>query len=259
LVATSIVAALQGRIRHIKLEYPVVDNCETRWFSMTATGPEEQAMAESGIVITHQDITERMAWEKRVRRNDHLFKATTENALDLIAIVATDGRTVYASPSYGKTLGYGAQAMAKSKLLDLVCEQDRPAFRDNCKIGLSRGISPFFEYSVLHQDGQFHQMEARAVAVDNPGGERDSILLISRDISAKKEAERERARMETQLRHAQKMEAIGQLSAGIAHEINTPCQYLSDNLKFLQEAFNGFSKVISSLGTMLESLRRPSC
>jgi PAS domain S-box-containing protein len=252
LVAVGILAALEGKIRQIKLEYPAASDGQTRWFAMTATGLEGVTGTEGPVVVAHQDITDRMAWETRVRRNEHLFKATTENALDLIAIMAADGRTVYASPSYGKTLGYGAPAMAKVKLLDLVCEQDRPGFRENCRIGLGSGLSPLFEYGVLHHDGQFREMEARAVAVDNPGGERDSILLISRDITAKKEAEQERARMETQLSHTQKMEAIGQLSAGIAHEINTPCQYLSDNLRFLQEAFGGFAKVTASLESVLE-------
>jgi PAS domain S-box-containing protein len=247
LVAASIVSALQGKIRRIKLEYPVGAGAQARWFSMAVTGLE--APAHAGVVVAHLDITERMAWETRVRRTDNLFKVTTENALDLIAIVTAEGRTVYASPSYGKALGHGAAAMAGGKLLDLVCPADQPGFRENCRIGLRSGISPLFEYSMLHRDGQVRQLEARAVAVDNPGGERDAILLISRDISAKKEAERERLSMETRLRHAQKMEAVGQLAAGIAHEINTPCQYLSDNLRFLQEAFAAFAQVTSLLGS----------
>jgi len=253
LVAIGILSALRGKIRRIKLEYPVGDGDRIRWFSMAITGPEEGAEAEPGLVVSHTDITERMAWETRAKRNEHLFKATTENALDLIAIVAADGHTVYASPSYAKTLGQGAPAVAGSKLLDLVFDPDRPCFLEHCRIGLGAGISPLFEYRVQHQDGRLLHLEAWAVAVDNPGGERDSILLISRDVSAKKEAERERATMETQLRHAQKMEAIGQLAAGIAHEINTPCQYLNDNLRFLDDAFASFHQVTAGLLPVLEA------
>jgi len=50
--------------------------------------------------------------------------------------------------------------------------------------------------------------------------------------------------LESQLRQAQKLEAIGQLAAGIAHEINTPAQYVGDNTKFLQETWPAINKVL---------------
>jgi two-component system NtrC family sensor kinase len=61
----------------------------------------------------------------------------------------------------------------------------------------------------------------------------------------------ERNRMEVQLRHAQKMESIGQLAAGIAHEINTPTQFISDNLRFVLDAFEQVQRVLVQYDQLL--------
>ena len=65
----------------------------------------------------------------------------------------------------------------------------------------------------------------------------------------------QRKRMEMELAQAQKLEAIGQLAAGIAHEINTPSQYLGDNIRFLQDAFRDIDKLIGMFTRLLESAK----
>ncbi|RMG06828.1 MAG: hybrid sensor histidine kinase/response regulator [Planctomycetota bacterium] len=66
----------------------------------------------------------------------------------------------------------------------------------------------------------------------------------------------ERERMEQELRLAQKLEAVGQLAAGVAHEINTPMQYVGDSVAFLEEAFQDLLSVLPPLQAACEALAR---
>lgn len=77
-------------------------------------------------------------------------------------------------------------------------------------------------------------------------GEFEGFLLLGDDITELKH-------LETQLIHSQKLESIGQLAAGIAHEINTPIQYVSDSAQFLKEAF----KDVGTILVLDEKLSRP--
>ena len=79
-------------------------------------------------------------------------------------------------------------------------------------------------------------------------GKKPHLLGISTDLT-------DRKIMESQLRHAQKMESIGQLAAGIAHEINTPTQYVGDNTRFIRDAFTDLSGVLEKYGELLTVAR----
>ncbi len=102
----------------------------------------------------------------------------------------------------------------------------------------------------LRKDGVPIEVELRLSNISWNG--KAAALLLANDITERKKAERDRDGMEVQLRHAQKLESIGQLAAGIAHEINTPTQYIGDNVRFLSDAFEDLKKLLADYERLLE-------
>ena len=83
------------------------------------------------------------------------------------------------------------------------------------------------------------------------------LRVYATDITERKRAEEALRQSESQLRLAQKLESIGQLAAGIAHEINTPIQYIGDNAKFLDEAFRDLVRFVEPQRELASALRNP--
>lgn len=88
--------------------------------------------------------------------------------------------------------------------------------------------------------GEMLLVERAVYPIISDGGVCTNYLAIQRDITDKKE-------LESRLAFANKMEAVGQLSAGIAHEINTPSQFIGDNLQFLKNAWDQIGPMLGQI------------
>jgi two-component system NtrC family sensor kinase len=165
---------------------------------------------------------------------DELWRTLLAYVQELVTLVDQDGRIIYASESVKQWLDLLPQDLIGSALADGSHPDDvagvTTAIRD-----CNSGSQLFRTHRVRARDGSWRSFESRFVCLrDDPavGG----VLIVSRDVTERVALERERERLELDRRVSQRLEAVGQLAAGIAHEINTPLQFVGDSVTFLKEA-----------------------
>ena len=86
----------------------------------------------------------------------------------------------------------------------------------------------------------------------------DQLMLQIKRAIEKQQADEEQEKLNIQLLQSQKLESVGRLAAGIAHEINTPIQYIGTNINFINEAFKDSSQLIANLLDLLVSIKKGS-
>jgi PAS domain S-box-containing protein len=102
-----------------------------------------------------------------------------------------------------------------------------------------------FEWTHKRLSGQEFPAAVLLTRMDRGG--RQFLQGAVRDLSEQKG-------LEIELGHARKLEAVGQLASGIAHEINTPAQYVGDGLHFLKEAFEGYRQLVRQYQRAVQAL-----
>ncbi|UCE89851.1 MAG: PAS domain S-box protein, partial [Pseudomonadota bacterium] len=201
----------------------VATHKDGRVFYLDVRGEPVEFRGEPHILLILRDISEPKQSEQELRKSEDRLRATIEAALDCVVSMDEQGRIIEFNPAAEKTFGYRrSDVLGKPLAETIVPEQYRARHHAGMQRYLETGEGSFLgrriELSALRADGTTFPME---IAIDVANGVEGKIFIsYIRDITERKQAEEERTRLETQLRQAQKMEAIGHLTGGIAHDFN---------------------------------------
>jgi PAS domain S-box-containing protein len=169
------------------------------------------------VLATIRDITERKRAEQALRDSEEQYRAIFNASADALVLRDAGFRIVDVNATYEAMSGFTR---------DLVLGQDRvianpPEVAERIRALHARALAgePIaLETTLVRRDGTRYDLELRGVPIQHRGA--PHVLYMGRDVTARRQEEDKRHELESQLRQAQKMEAIGHLTGGIAHDFN---------------------------------------
>ncbi len=207
-----------------------------RWFDLHVAPIKDNTGEVQQVVHALRDVTE----YRRVVDQQRTTNKQTARFLDALPhgvfVVDETGKPLYANEKAKELLGKGIVPRTNVKNIGVVyrafvagTEEEYPPAEMPIVRALSGEKSTVDNMIIKHPDKTI-PIEVFGAPVTDEDGKILHALAVFHDIT-------ERRVLERQLLQSQKLESIGQLAAGIAHEINTPAQYVGDNTRFLQESF----------------------
>ena len=194
--------------------------------------------------------------EPLAQRNELLAVAIekTTTGISISDPVLPDNPLIYCNNAFCAITGYSmAEALGQNYSFLQGSDTDQNTIAE-VEAAIAAKSTITVEILNYRKDGKpFWSLMTVLPVFDTQGG---LINLISsqQDITELKEAKNERFQLKRELRQSQKLEALGSLAGGIAHEINTPIQYIGDNLRFIQEATEELMAIVDIQSQLLERI-----
>ncbi|WP_164985276.1 PAS domain S-box protein [Ammoniphilus sp. CFH 90114] len=205
-----------------------------------------------GVLVTQKiirDVTERVQTEAIMRDREEKYRLITENMCDLIGILDLNGVIQYASPSHRWVLGYSPEIIMGLSVIDFIHPGDLSYFQKQYDRMIQSKSTSQVEFRCRHDNGNWVVLEAQGNPIIEGSGEVKHIVFVARDIT-------ERKRSEELLRKTKNLSIVGELAAGVAHEIRNPLTSIKGFIELLQTGITKpeYFEILSMEMNRLESI-----
>jgi PAS domain S-box-containing protein len=174
-----------------------------------------------------QEIEVRQESEKALQQRERLYRTLTENIKDVIWTMDLNSKFTYISPATEAIQGWTAEEMLKLDLGDIVVPSSLNRVYETFQKEMALSAqtdgyrqSTTLELELKHKDGTTIWAEVTASFLLDEAGRPMGILGVARDVSERNKSQREKEKLLESLSQSKKMEAIGQLAGGVAHDLN---------------------------------------
>lgn len=229
------------RAGHLETHIPIATSDEIGILAgaFNATTVQLRELIESLEERNNQlklEIRERVSIQEELAKSELQYRSIFDNAVEGIFQSDFRGRFDHVNNSFAAILGYASPEEVKAEITNIgeqvyVFPEDQDKF---LKLLLSHNLVTGFECQVKRKDGTLGWISLSARATRDVPGKIQIIDGYCVDITARKDAEEAKCKLEEQLRQSQKMEALGSLSGGIAHDFNNLLHVISGYVQLLQ-------------------------
>ena len=201
----------------------------------------ERCLAEHSIQVALREMEELNA--KLSQERDKLASVVHAAPIGL-AIVEPAGRILDLNMALEEVIGFSSREAIGRSIWEFMPAEEMEAIQEEFRDLLSGKVSTSRQHPrVIAKDGHVVLVEFGLVAVRDAEGKPQVVVASVVDVTSQN-------RLEIELRHSQKLESVGRLAAGIAHEINTPIQFVGDNVDFLSGAFQQVLALCDTYGKL---------
>ena len=203
------------------------------------------------------DITARRQMEEARRRSEEKYRAVFENAAVGIDLVDHNGRFVEVNSALARMLGYAQEELRGRAIQDVTHPEDREISLRRLDDLLSGATSSYrLEKRYLRKDGSILWADLSVSSIRDDTGRHVATIGVIQDITERKHAEKERERLQVQLSQARKMESVGRLAGGVAHDFNNMLGVILGQTELALEQLNPDQPLFADLHEIRKAARR---
>lgn len=241
-----------GREKYAQIRERNTGTVETRWqckdgtmidvlLNSTPIDPNDLSM---GVTFTALDITSRKQVEKDLRESEEQYRSLFKNNHSIMLLIDPEtANIVDANPAAVSFYGWSYETLTRKKIFNINTLTEEQVFDEIEKAKMEQRKQFYFRHCLA--SGEIRDVEVYSGPIKVHG--KELLYSIVYDITARKKAEEEKAALEAQLLHTQKMESIGTLSGGIAHDFNNLLGIILGNAELAMDDLSEWHPVKDNL------------
>ncbi|MCX6546428.1 MAG: response regulator [Acidobacteria bacterium] len=200
------------------------------------------------LVLAH-DVTARLQAEQALREGEVRFRATFEQAAVGLAHVALDGRWLLVNQRLCDIVGYSREELLETTFQAITYPDDLAPDLENARRLLAAEISTYsVEKRYVRKDGSLVWINLTVSLVRERSGEPGYFISVVEDISQRKQGEEAQGKLEAQFQQAQKMESVGRLAGGVAHDFNNMLTVVRGYAEMVVEKLPAGDPLLADIG-----------